>query len=196
MENERNYSVHRVQSMSSSTDITTYLPLLLLCCMLPLLMGRGTQQSQSNAATTEMDIWFTGYTDQEAYDAVVKETDEIRQKAEAEANTKKSRFPSISFRRGKKERYSVEQTIPPHLYRVSDRDDGPMYFEFSDAEGGGTQVKATFSEKNKASVQNIKAKMPTRKLMAATSNSTMCPSCGKPRLPEWQLCPYCGSKYG
>ena len=175
--------------MESIGDISQFLPLLLLCCMLPMLM-RG-QGSQSEGVSTEMDIWFTGYTNQEAYDTVVKATDEFREKAEAEAKTRKSRLPSL--RRGKRERYTVDQTIPPHLHKISDRDAGPMQFEFSDAEGGGTQVKATFTARTKAFVQGLKAQMPTRKLLVPTA--TVCPSCGKQRQPEWQTCPYCGSKY-
>lgn len=137
-----------------------------------------------------MDIWFTSYTSQEAYDTAVKATDELREKVMAEAATKKSRLPSL--RRGKKERYTVEQNVPPHLYRLMD-DDGLMLFEFSDAEGGGIQVKTTFTSRTKAFMQGLKTKMPTRKLLVPTV--TVCPSCGKPREAEWQICPYCGSKY-
>jgi len=176
--------------MGDTTGIEQFLPLLLLCCMLPLLMR--PQESQRQAVTTEMDIWFTSYNDEEAYDTVLKATDEIRERAEAEAKAKKSRFSFL--RRGRKERYTVDQTIPPHLHKITDRDYGLMQFELSDAEGGGTQVKATFSERNKAFVQSIKTKMPSRKLVAV-AGLTACSSCGKPRQPEWQVCPYCGNKY-
>jgi hypothetical protein len=151
--------------------------------------------SDSGAGTTEMDIWFTGYTPQEAYDSVVKETDAVREKAIADANMKKSKLPSLPFMK-KKEYLTVEQTIPPNLYRLTDKQYGPMQFEFSDAEGGGTQVKATFSPRNKYAVQDIKAKMPGRKLMVTAQNISACPSCGKNRLPEWKICPYCGVKLG
>lgn len=179
---------------TSGTDqLTQMLPLLLLCCMLPMLTRGG---SQDGSVTTEMDIWFTGYAPQEAYDNVVKETDVARQKVIADASSKKSRLPSLPFGKGKKEYLTVEQTIPPNLYRLTDKQNGPMYFEFSDAEGGGTQVKATFSPKNKYTVQDIKAKMPGRKLMVTAQSALSCPSCGKDRLPEWKICPYCGVKLG
>jgi len=180
---------------ASATDqLTQMLPLLLLCCMLPMLTRGG--DSQSGAGTTEMDIWFTGYTPQEAYDNVVKETDIVREKAITDANSKKSKLPSLPFMKKKKEYLTVEQTIPPNLYRLTDKEYGPMHFEFSDAEGGGTQVKATFSLRNKYAVQDIKAKMPGRKLMVTVQNTSTCPSCGKNKLPEWKICPYCGAKFG
>jgi len=174
--------------MSTAPDLSSYLPLLLLCCMLPMLMRGGGQQSEG--ISTEMDIWFTGYTNQEAYDTIVKATDELREKAVAEAKAKKSRIP---FRRPRTDRYTIDQTIPPHLHKISDRDTGPLQFEFSDAEGGGTQVKVTFTPRTKAFVQSLKTQMPTRKLLIPTA--TLCPTCGKERKPEWQSCPYCGNKY-
>ncbi len=178
---------------SSGTDaLTQILPYLLICCMLPMLMRN---DSGSNVGSTEMDIWFTGYSTQEAYDFVVKATDDAREKVVAEASAKKTRLPSISFRRGQpKGRLAVDQTIPPNIYRLTDKDYGPMYFEFSDADGGGTQVKATFGLRSKSTVQEIKAQMPTRKLMVTAKSTSYCPSCGKPKLAEWQICPYCGTK--
>ena len=176
--------------MSDTPDLSTYLPLLLICCMLPLLMGRGGQQ-QSQTPSTEMDIWFTSYTTQEAYDTVVKATNELREKAETAAKAKKSRFSFL--RRGRKDRYTVDQTIPPNLHKIADGNDGLIQFEFSDAELGGTQVKTTFTRRYKSFIQNVKTTMPPRKLVAV--NIPICPSCGRPKQPEWQVCPYDGSKY-
>jgi hypothetical protein len=159
--------------------------------MLPMMMGRGQQGGQSGASSsTQMDIWFTGFTSQEAFDTVSTATDEVRQKAIADDANKKSRFSFL--RRGKKERYGIDQTIPPHLYRVNDGGD-VMNFEFSDADGGGTQVKATFSDKTKTLVQNLKTKMPPR--MMSNTSVLVCPTCGRPKQPEWGFCPYDGNKY-
>ncbi|MCJ7634715.1 hypothetical protein MUP77_20280 [Candidatus Bathyarchaeota archaeon] len=184
--------------MADAFSIEQLLPLLLLCCMIPICMQ--SRSSSGGASATEMDIWFTGFTAQEAYDAIIKETDELREKIEIEAKTKKlarsrflNRFPSL--KRPPKQRYVVKQMVTPNIYRISDEEEGPMYFDISDAEDGGAQVKVAFSSKNKEAVQGIKARMPSRKLVVASKNIFVCPSCGKTRLPEWQLCPYCGSKF-
>jgi hypothetical protein len=175
----------------AGTDLTTLLPLLLLCCMLPMMMNRGGGGAgQSGTSSTQMDVWFTAFTSQEAFDVVSKATDEVREKAITDDANKKSRFDFL--RRGKKERYTVDQTIPPHLYRVNDRDD-IMNFEFSDADGGGTQVKATFSDRTKTLVQNLKTKMPPRTM--SNTSVLVCPTCGRPKQPEWGFCPYDGNKY-
>ncbi|MCJ7609653.1 zinc ribbon domain-containing protein [Candidatus Bathyarchaeota archaeon] len=153
-------------------------------------MNRGQQGGQSGVSSTQMDVWFTGLTSQEAFDTVSKTTDEVREKAIAEDANKKSRFSFL--RRGKKERYRIDQTISPHLYRVNDGDN-VMYFEFSDADLGGTQVKATFSDRTKTLVQNLKTKMPPRTM--SNTSVLVCPTCGRPKQPEWGFCPYDGNKY-
>ena len=178
---------------TTGTDtLTQFLPLLLLCCMLPLLM-RGQQQSSSAGISTEMDIWFTGYTPQETYDSVIKTVDKMREKAMS-LPPKKSRNP-FSRNKGPQPRYVVDQADPPKLYKVSDRDDGPLVFEVSEAEGGGTMVKTTFTPRTRSSIQTLKTEMPVRKFVMPQPKEAVCSSCGKPRLPEWQVCPYCGNKY-
>jgi hypothetical protein len=140
-----------------------------------------------------MDIWFTAYALQEAYDVTAKTIDKIREKAMA-VPPKKSRNP---FSRKKPEtRYNVEKVDPPRIYRVNDAEDGPLFFEFSEAEGGGTQVKATFTAKTKSIVQTLKSEMPARQFNIAELLQKFCHSCGKQRQPDWQVCPYCGAKYG
>lgn len=176
--------------MTDLGGLEQLLPMLLLCCMIPLFMGR-RGDSEGQMISTQMDIWFTDYTNQEAFDTITKATDELREKAMAEAAAKKSRFSFL--RRGKKERYTVDQDVSPHVYRVADGNDGPMNFEISAAEGGGTQVKATFTPRTRNFVQGLKTNMPPRKLVAA--NVTVCPTCGRPKQPEWQVCPYDGTKY-
>jgi len=178
--------------MSTPTsDLTSFLPLLLLCCMLPLLMRQ--PQSSTPGISTEMDIWFTGYTPQETYDSVIKTVDKMREKA-LSVPRKKSRNP-FSRNKGPQPRYVVDQADPPKLYKVSDRDDGPVVFEVSEAEGGGTMVKATFTPRTRSTIQTLKTEMPVRKFVMPQPKEAVCSSCGKPRLPEWQVCPYCGNKY-
>lgn len=176
---------------SATDSFSQLLPLLLLCCLLPLLMRQ--PQSSAPQISTEMDIWFTGYTPQEAYDAVIKAVDNIREKAMS-VPPKKSRNP-FSRSKGPQPRYVVDQADPPKLYKVNDSADGPLVFEVSEAEGGGTMVKATFTPRTRSMIQTLKTQMPTRKFVAPQPKETLCSACGKPRLPEWVVCPYCGNKY-
>lgn len=177
--------------MADLGSIDQLLPLLLLCCMIPLLMRGGG--SSNRAPNTEMDVWFTTFTAQKAFDVIIKETDDLRNQVEIKARSKKSRLPSF-LNRTPKQRFVVDEMVTPNLYRITDSVEGQISFEISDAEEGGLQVKATFSANNKTAVQGIKARMPSRKLVAASKNA-LCPSCEKPRLPEWKSCPHCGNTY-
>ena len=67
---------------------------------------------------------------------------------------------------------------------------GPIYFEFTEVEGGGTVVKATYNSNIKARVTRFKAKQPLR--IPAVPIGGRCPACGMATLPEFKLCPYCG----
>ena len=172
-------------------SLTQLLPLLLLCCMLPMLMRQ--PQSSALGISTEMDIWFTGYTPQEAFDAVIKTVDALREKAMS-LPPKKSRNPFLR-KKGPEAKYVVDQADPPKLYKVSDKNDGPLVFDISEAEGGGTMVKTTFTPRMRSAIQTLKTTMPVRKFVMPQTKEAVCSSCGKPRLPEWQVCPYCGNKY-
>jgi len=53
-------------------------------------------------------------------------------------------------------------------------------------------VKATYNSALKGRVAKLKAVLPLK--IPATPVGLNCPSCGKPVLREFNLCPYCGSK--
>lgn len=89
------------------------------------------------------------------------------------------------------ERFVEEEKTPPRLYSLSDSS-GPIYFEFTEVEGGGTVVKATYSLVIKSRVATLKAGLPLK--VPASPIGSNCPSCGKPVLREFNLCPYCGTR--
>jgi len=89
------------------------------------------------------------------------------------------------------ERFVAKEAISPRLYRMNDRS-GPIYFELTEVEGGGTVVKTTYNSSIKGRMAKFKAGLPLK--IPATPIGNRCPSCGKPVLPEFILCPYCGEK--
>jgi len=96
------------------------------------------------------------------------------------------------FRRGQdEERFIVKETNPPRLYKIVDIS-GSIFFELTEVEGGGTVVKATYPSSVKSRMARFKARLPLK--IPAAPIGDRCPSCGKPVLPEFILCPYCGEK--
>jgi hypothetical protein len=164
----------------------------LLCCM--LMMGqRGGERTQATGEVTEN--WYTIQDTEATYSAIEEETAEWRRRAE---EREKAASESITYKLrsvlggGKsEERYAVKETIPPRLYRMSDRT-GPIYFELTEVEGGGTVVKATYNNAIKSRVAKFKAGLPLK--IPAVPIGKRCPACGKAVLPEFSLCPYCGEK--
>ncbi len=155
---------------------------LLICCMLPTLF----RQPQAPQETSESDSWYVTYGIQDAYDAVVKEVDSWRERAETR---KKNRFASLSFR--KPQYFVVDQSNSPRLYRVKDVQAGNVSFELTEVEGGGTAIKSTYDSKARALVQDFKAKMP---VTIPSSGPKVCPTCGKELMPDFKVCPFCGTK--
>ena len=69
---------------------------------------------------------------------------------------------------------------------------GPIYFELTDVEGGGTVVKTEYNFSIKSLMARFKAGLPLKIPAAPIGNR--CPACGKSVLSEFSLCPYCGEK--
>jgi hypothetical protein len=57
------------------------------------------------------------------------------------------------------DRFVVKETIPPRLYRISDST-GPIYFELTEVECGGSVVKTTFNSGIKNKMAKFKASSP------------------------------------
>ena len=167
---------------------------LLLCCMMPMLMRGGGGgglfgQGGSSQQAVESDSWYVTYGIQEAYDAIVKETDDWREKTALKRS--KSRLSFLSRRTT--QNFVVDQAVSPRLYRLKDNQAGNVSFELIEVEEGGTTIKATYQGNARSLIQNFKAKMPVKIL---GSNIKVCPSCGKDMRPDFKTCPYCGATLG
>ena len=163
----------------------------LIACYIYLNQSRGEKLPEGETAT---DHWYTPQGIEEAFGAVVGEVDEWRREEEATARKPSgglSGFIQGLTRRRAEARFVEREKEPPRLYRMLDRT-GPIYFEFTEVEGGGTVVKATYNSNIKARVTRFKAKQPLK--IPAVPVGARCPACSKSVLPEFNICPYCGEK--
>ncbi|RLI35124.1 hypothetical protein DRO66_07755 [Candidatus Bathyarchaeota archaeon] len=150
------------------------------------LFGGQRDSSQQN---TESDSWYVTYGIQEAYDAIVNETDDWRERASVKSS--KSRLSFLTRRTP--QNFILDQAISPRLYRLKDDQLGTVSFELIEIEDGGTSIKATYQGKARSLIQNFKAKMPIKIL---GSNVRVCPSCGKDMQSDFKTCPYCSATLG
>ncbi len=161
------------------------LPLLLICCLLPFLF-RGPGQRPTEI-TREADSWITPQQIEEVFNNIVREVENWKKEILPE---RKTVFPFGKKEEKREERFIVSQSIPPRLLRVTDTREGEIVFELMEIEGDGTSVKVSFSPPAKQRVQTFKAQFPAKILTGWQS----CPSCGKPILPDFVVCPYCGQR--
>ncbi len=164
----------------------------LLCCL--MMMGqRGGERTQASGEVTEH--WYTIQDMETTYSAIEEETAEWRKQGEERRQESSgsitSRLRGVLGGGKQEERYAVKETIAPKLYSMTDRT-GPIYFELTEVEGGGTVVQATYNNAIKSRVARFKAKLPLK--IPAVPIGKRCQACGKAVLPEFNLCPYCGEK--
>ena len=173
-------------------DWLTWLLPVLVCVM---CMGQSRGESAPQGGNTETESWYTPQGIDEAYAAIVAEVTEWRKKEEEKASTASEPIMaklSRMLRGGRAQaRFEVKEEMAPRLYRMADRT-GPVYFEFTEVEDGGTVVKATYDSSIKARITRFKAEQPLK--IPAIPVSKRCQVCGKPVLPEFVVCPYCGEK--
>lgn len=156
---------------------------LIICCLMPSIM-RSMQKPAAAGGTVETDTWFTSAPVEEVYEAIRREVEVWKEETQIQP-TKKGKGGRVE------ERFRVEQEIPPRLYRVVDRREGEITFELTDVERGGTSIRSTYNPAAKPRVQAFRAKTPA-KVPARTEMN--CPSCGRPVMPDFASCPYCGTK--
>ena len=151
--------------------------------------SRGEKLPEGETVT---DMWYTPQGIEETYEAVVGVIEEWRGEEATSESESSGQPPGLLrglARRRSESRFVEREKDPPRLYRMLDRT-GPIYFEFTEVDGGGTVVKATYNSNIKARVTRFKAKQPLR--IPAVPIGGKCPACGKTTLPEFKLCPYCG----
>jgi hypothetical protein len=172
-----------------------WLMLLLPILVCFLCMGQSQGGSAPQKGNTETESWYTPQGIDEAYAAIVAEATEWRRKAEEEASSTSesitSKLRGIMGGGRKQARFEVKEEMAPRLYRMTDRS-GPVYFELTEVEEGGTVVKATYDSSIKARITRFKAEQPLK--IPAIPVSKRCQVCSKPVLPEFVVCPYCGEK--
>ncbi len=172
--------------------LTWLLPILV--CVMCMGQSQGGDRAPQRG-NTETDSWYTPQGIEEAYAAIVAETAEWRKKEAEEASASSesivSRLSGALGGRGRQPRFEVREEMAPRLYRMADRS-GPIYFELTEIDEGGTVVKATYDSSIKARITRFKAEQPLK--IPATPVSKRCQTCGKPVLPEFSVCPYCGEK--
>jgi hypothetical protein len=161
----------------------------LLCCM----MAMGQRGEKPQEAGLISDSFYTVHDIQEAFDNIGEEVTKWREEAKRRPAPGGiiSQVRKVLGGGAQKERFVEGEKVPPRLIRLSDTT-GPIYFEFTEVEGGGTVVKATYDSALKSKVAKLKTVLPTK--IPAVPVELKCPSCGKPILKEFNLCPYCGTK--
>lgn len=174
--------------MLPEVEYSTFLllPLLLLCCLLPLMLrGMGSRQVE---AAREVDVWTT----EERIEKVFNNLNNVVEKWQEEIQTVSERKPIFPFfgGGGPQIRFEVSQSIPPRLLRVADGKEGEIVFELTEIENDGTSVRVSYAPAAKPRIQTLKATFPV-KIFAGWQS---CPSCNKPVLPDFVVCPYCSQK--
>ena len=163
----------------------------LLCCV--LFMGqRGGEKPQATGTASES--FYTTQGIHESYNKIEEEVAKWRQEALERKETSGGVTSSIRRIIGggpPPERFVEKEKNPPRLLRLEDSS-GPIYFEFTEVNDGGTVVKATYGSVMKGRVAKLKSELPLK--IPATPIGLKCPSCGKSVLREFKLCPYCGSQ--
>ncbi len=167
-----------------------WLLLPLLFCM--MTMGQRGENPQETGKET--DSFYTTQGIKESFESMEKEIDNWRQEAlekkdEPEGLT--ARLGNLLRRGPPPERFVEKENNPPRLISLDDAS-GSLFFEFTEVEGGGTVVKATYGSVLKERMAKLKTGLPLK--VPATPIGLNCPSCGKPVLREFNLCPYCGSE--
>jgi len=161
----------------------------LLCCT----MTMGQRGDKPQEAGSENESFYTPQNIHESYEKIEKEIEQWRLAAQETQEPRGFLLSAWARLRGKtqKERFVNNEINPPRLIGLSDIS-GPIYFEFTEVEGGGTVVKATYNPALKGRFAKLKAVLPLK--IPGAPVGLKCPSCGKPVLREFNLCPYCGSQ--
>lgn len=172
------------------TDWLSWLIPLTLCLVLIAIPRRPAQDPQEKR---ESDSWYITCGIQEAYDAIAEEAEEWRKTTESRKPKSRFSFPS----RKKPTPFVVNKADPPTHYAVDIAERGEISFELTQVTKDGTLVRLAYDSRARRLIQNFKAKRyltPLTPIRVPPSAPNVCPSCGKEILPDFNLCPFCGTK--
>jgi hypothetical protein len=158
------------------------------------MMLRGLTGDRSQEAKNESDIFYTTQDIHESFNKIEEEVAKWRQedkKKRANNGGLTSGIRKIFTGKSSSERFVAKEKNAPRLLSLTDSS-GPIHFEFTEVEGGGTVVKATYNPNLKGRMIKLKVTLPLK--IPATPIGLNCPSCGKPVLQQFNMCPYCGTK--
>src|SRR4030042_4469268 len=142
----------------------------LLCCT----MTMGQRGDKPQEAGSESESFYTIQDINESYGKIENEVEQWRLTAQ-EKREPEGLVSSVMKRlRGgtQEERFVEKEKNPPRLLGLADAS-GPIYFEFTEVEGGGTVVKATYNSALKGRVAKLKAVLPLK--IPATPGGLNCP---------------------
>jgi hypothetical protein len=158
----------------------------LVCCILALGQprGRGSRKRVTNSWYTTLDI-------QPAFEKLIKEVEIWRKEMmEVKEENMVNKLRNFIVGGGREERYRMKKMLSPRLYLLEDIS-GPIYFELTEVEGGGTIVTTS----NDASINyGILKLMENLPKLSLKEFSNTCPECEKPVTEGSKLCPYCGKE--
>jgi hypothetical protein len=161
-----------------------------LCLIITLFQPKGEKASEKDML---VESWYTPQEINEAYSTIADEIDNWRttEATKAPPTSIVARLLKVFKSKSAKERFVLREEVPPRLYRVHDAT-GPLFFELTTVEGGGSVVRTMYNYAIKARMARFRASQPAK--IPAIPIGLNCPTCGKPVLQEFVVCPYCTEK--
>ena len=175
------------QESGSINPIWWLLPLL--CCFLAMRQG----DEKPKEMITENETFYTTLNINESFNTIVDKVTRWYEEEKANDAEKKSTLHTLMKfinSRPKEDRFTELNNQPPRLYSLNDVT-GKVHFEQTEVEGGGTVIKVTYSPLLKNRIAKLKAELALK--IPSNPIGLKCPSCSKPVLYEFNLCPYCGT---
>ena len=177
------FSLAQAPAGGGLESILILLPLIVCCLLMSIMRGGAGRQAPAETAL-ETDVWFMPQKIEEAYKIIEDKTRGWVEEKPAE--TKPSRF---ALRQPVPSGFRAVESMPPRLYKLYSAREGEVAFEFTEVEGDGTSVKASYHPAARSRVQSLRAQLP---LKVPSSVGKPCPYCGNPVLPDHTYCPFCG----
>lgn len=174
------------QNGGSSFDYILFL-FPILCCMMSLMQRR----ENVDESDVEKESWYTSLDINSTFNEIETEILKWKEENKIEKNgTFLSKIKKTLIGESTR-RFIIEDKEAPRLLVLSDNN-GQTYFELVEVESGGTVVKTTFNTIYRNQLAKFKARLPLK--IPVNPIGLNCPSCGKPILKDFNICPYCGDR--